>query len=61
MYAEYNEIVWASDRIVVIVGPLKQRVMPILATEAVVSACAITELMVSCIAIGAQLFPLDIG
>jgi len=35
-------------------------VMPILASETVVSACAIPELMAACKAIGAQL-PLNIG
>jgi len=37
------------------------RVLPILASEKVVSACAIPELMAACKAIGAQLLPLGIG
>jgi len=32
-----------------------------LASETVVSACAISELMAACKAIGAQLLPLSIG
>jgi len=40
---------------------MQQCVMPILASETVVSASAIPELMAACKAIGAQLLPLNIG
>jgi len=40
---------------------MQQCVMPILASETVVSACAILELMAACKAIGAQLLSLNIG
>jgi len=40
---------------------MHQCVMPILASETVVSACAIPELMAAWKAIGAQLLPLSIG
>jgi len=40
---------------------MQQRVMPILASEKVVSPCTIPELMAACKAIGTQVFLLDIG
>jgi len=40
---------------------MQQCVMPILASDTVVSACAIPGLMAACKAIGAQLLPLSIG
>jgi len=39
---------------------IQQRMMPILATETVASACAIPELMVACKAIGKKQFSLNI-